>query len=154
MEAAILFCCHLVLRWYLHQKALLRVKCVDGSDWSRAVTWPMTSQLLTYYLKRGDFWALFCDDTIARGCYRSRSRSKNLRFWVSIWLVESSLVILLRTYCWWPLDGGCHLVLLPCSFVLIRLSHGVAGQGRRSKITNLLLLYNCQLGLWLVTLIL
>ena len=37
---------------------------------------------------------------------------------------------------------------------MIRLPDGPAGQGRRSKITDLLYLYDCQLGLGLVTLIL
>ena len=37
---------------------------------------------------------------------------------------------------------------------MIRLPDGAAGQGRRSKVTDLLHLYNCQLGLGLVTLIL
>ena len=44
--------------------------------------------------------------------------------------------------------------MLPCCFALIRLPDGAAGQGRRSKVTDLLPLDNCQLGLGLVTLIL
>ena len=39
-------------------------------------------------------------------------------------------------------------------FAMIRLPDGAAGQGRRSKVTEILHSYNCQLGLGLVTLIL
>ena len=35
----------------------------------------MTSQLLPYYLKRGDFGALFCDDMIARDATVQGQRS-------------------------------------------------------------------------------
>ena len=35
----------LIGRKHFHHQGALRVNYVDGSDWSRAVTWPMTSQL-------------------------------------------------------------------------------------------------------------
>ena len=35
----------------------------------------MTSQLLHYYLKRGDFGTLFCDDTIVRDATGQGQRS-------------------------------------------------------------------------------
>ena len=77
---------------------------------------------------------LFCDDKLTRRrCYN---------------------VTVPHLYITWPLYGGCHLVLLPCCFALIRLPDGAVGQGRRSKVTALWYLFICQLGLGLVTLIL
>ena len=90
----------------------LRVKCVDGSNGSRAVTWPMTSQFLICISRDLSMEAaiLFCCHVVLR--WYSHQEALLQRH-------SSSHVTLLRSYCWWPLYGGCHLVLVPCCFAMI-----------------------------------
>ena len=195
----------LIGREQFHHQGALRVNCVDGSDWSRAVTWPMTSQLICMNLHKLHSFVVkpspegatcrpilsplrHCFAVILSGCATGQVCRR-------FWLVESRHVTYDVTvphlHITWPLYGGCHLVLLPCCFAMIRSPGGAATtslflicisrdlsmeaailfcchfvlrwydyqtalrvQGRRSNVTDLLHLYNCQLGLGLVILIL
>ena len=66
--AAMLFCDDTVTKGRCYESIVSKV--LMGRDASR----DLMSQLLPYYLKWGDFGALFCGDTIARGRYRSISK--------------------------------------------------------------------------------
>ena len=86
MEAAMLFCCHVVLHWYDYQEALLQR---HSSSFAYHVTslWRLPSCFAAM---------LFCDDTVTRKrCYN---------------------VTVPHLHITWPLYGDCHLILLPCCF--------------------------------------
>ena len=104
----------LIDREQFHHQGALRVNCIVGSDWSRAVTWPMTSQIICLNLH---------NYTLLRWNCRQRA----LRFCRRFWWVESSHVTYdvthtLRACCAW----APVFVLLPCSFAMIRSPEGAA----------------------------
>ena len=100
----------------------LRVKCVDGSDWSRAVTWPMTSQFLICISRDLSMEAtiLFCCHVVLRWYGHQEAL---LQRHSSSFAYDNTVPHLHIT---WPLYGGRHLVLLPCCFAMIRSPEGAA----------------------------